>query len=195
MSVMVYPLLGELLRDRAMTAPDLVQEIARQYGLTVGRDALERLMQPAPIRGADMEIAGAVAKILGIGLDDLFDVRAVRDADDDEGGQVLSRSEERHIALLLDRQDEGTITVAEQEELDALIAAQAQRASETWLRAIAAERGRGVEDVRVEIQGEVQRTLEVWHDLRDDPDGQRKATEQAKGIGAHEETFAQRLES
>jgi len=193
MSVLVYPLLGELLRDRAMTAPDLVREIGRQCGMTVERAALERLMQPAPIRGADMEIAGAVSKILGIGLDDLFDVRAVRDAYDDEGGQLLSRAEERAMALLFDRQDEGTITAVEQEELDALIAIQAQRASETWLRAIAAERGQGVEDVRVEIQGEVQRALEVWRALQDDPDGQRTATEQAKGIGAHEETFAQRF--
>ncbi len=53
------------------------------------------------------------------------------------------------------------ITDAEQEDLDALIAKQAQRASEKWLREIAAERGRSVEDVRVEIQGEVQRALEV----------------------------------
>ncbi len=92
------------------------------------------------------------------------------------------------MALLFDRQDEGTITDAEQEELDALIATQGQRASE-----IAAERGRSVEDVRVEIQDEVQRALEVWRELGDDPDGQRTATEQAKGIGAHEETFAQRF--
>ncbi len=129
-----------------------------------------------------MEIAGAVSKILGVGLDDLFDVRPVRDAYDDEGGQVLNRSEERALALLLDRQDEGTITAAEQEELDALIATQAQRASETWLREIAAERGRSVEDVRVEIQGEVQKALEAWRELGDDPDGQRKATEQAKDL-------------
>jgi len=182
MSVMVYPLLGELLRDRDMTVPDLEREIARQYGMTVERAALERLMQPTPIRGADLEIAGAVSKILGIGLDDLFDVRAVRDEYDDEGGQFLSRSEERAMALLFDRQDEGTITDAEQEELDALIATQGQRASETWLREIAADRGRSVEDVRVEIQGEVQRALEVWRELGDDPDGQRKATEQAKDL-------------
>ncbi len=182
MSVMVYPLLGELLGDRDMTVADLAREIARQYGTTVERAALERLMQPTPIRGADMEIAGAVSKILGIGLDDLFAVRAVRDAYDDEGGQFLSRSEERALAHLFDRQDEGTITDTAQEELDALIATQAQRASETWLREIAAERGRSVEDVRVEIQGEVQRALEVWRELGDDPDGQRKATEQAKAL-------------
>jgi len=175
MSVMVYPLLGALLRDRDMTVSALAREIARPYGTTVEREALERLMQPTPIRGADMEIAGAVSKILGVGLDDLFDVR---DEFDDEGGQFLSRSEERAMALLFDRQDEGTITDGEQQELDALIAAQAQRASETWLREIAADRGRNVEDVRAEIQGEVQRALEVWRELRDDPDGQRKATEQ-----------------
>ncbi len=32
MGVAVYPLLGELLRDRDMTIPDLEREIARQYG-------------------------------------------------------------------------------------------------------------------------------------------------------------------
>ncbi len=112
-----------------------------------------------------------------VDLDDLFDVRAVRDEFDDEGGPFLSRSEERALAHLFDRQDEGTITDTAQKELDALIAAQGQRASE-----IAAERGRSVEDVRVEIQSEVQRALEVWRELWDDPDGQRKATEQAKNL-------------
>jgi len=70
-----------------------------------------------------------------------------------DGWENLSRSEERAMALLFDRHDEGTITDAEQEELDALIATQAQRASEEWLREIAADRGQSVEDVRVEIQG------------------------------------------
>ncbi len=43
MSVAVYPLLGELLRDRNMTIIDLEREIGRQYGITAGREALDRL--------------------------------------------------------------------------------------------------------------------------------------------------------
>ncbi len=94
MSVMVYPLLGALLRDRDMTVSALAREIARPYGTTVERAALERLMQPAPIQRADMEIAGAVVEVLDVGLDDLFGVRAARDGRHVETAALLS---ERHM--------------------------------------------------------------------------------------------------
>ncbi len=182
MGVMVYPLLGELLRDRNMTVSDLERDIVRRYGITVERGALERLMQPVPMRRTDMETAGAVAKVLDIGLDGLFDVRAVGGGQGDGGEQYLSRSEASAMARLLDRQDEGIITDAEQQELDALIAKQAQLVTEKWLHEIAADRGQSAEEVRAEIQAEVQRAAEVWRALQDDPDGQRKAMEQGKHL-------------
>jgi len=110
MSVMVYPLLGELLQGRRMTVIDLAREIARQYGITAERASLERLMQPVPIHRADMTVAGAVAKVLDVGLDDLFDVRAVRDGQDGEGEEYLNQSETRILTYLFDCQGQGVIT-------------------------------------------------------------------------------------
>ncbi len=181
MSVAVYPLLGELLRDRAMTVRELERDIARYFGMTVGREALERLMQPTPIQRTDMETAAAVADVLGVGLDDLFDVRAVRDGHDGEsGGRRLSPSETRTLARLFRRQEQGIMTDDEREHVAALVAKQAQLVNEQWLRRIAADRGQSVEHVRAEVEGDVRRALDAWGALQDDPDGQRKATEQAK---------------
>ncbi len=182
MSVAVYPLLGELLRDRNMTIIDLEREIRRQYGITAGREALERLTQPVPIDRADMEIAGAVAEVLDVGLDDLFDVRAVRDGQSGESGNRLRPSETRALARLFRRQEQGVTTGEEREQLGALVAKQARLVNDDWLRRIAADQGQSVEHVRTEIEDDVRRALDAWRALQDDPDGQSKAIEQAKNL-------------
>ncbi len=182
MSVMVYPLLGELLQGRRMTVIDLAREIARQYGITAERASLERLMQPVPIHRADMTVAGAVAKVLDVGLDDLFDVRAVRDGQDGEGEEYLNQSETRILTYLFDCQGQGVITEDEQVRLDALVAKQARLVTEQWLRRIAADQHRTVEDVRAEIDADVQKAHKEWLDFQRDPDKQAEAMERAKDL-------------
>ncbi len=182
MGVAVYPLLGELLRDRNMTITDLEREIGRQYGITVGRETLERLTQPAPIDRADMAIAGAVAEVLDVGLDDLFDVRAIRNGQDGESRDRLRPSEARALARLFRRQEQGLMTDEERGQLGALVAKQARLVDDDWLRRIAADQGQSIEQVRAEVEGDVRRALDAWHALQDDPDGQSKAIEQAKDL-------------
>jgi hypothetical protein len=182
MSVAVYPLLGALLRDRNMTITDLEREVARQYGITAERGTLERLMQPVPIHRADMDVAGAVAKALNVGLDDLFDVRAVRDGQGVESTDYLSPSDTQALTRLFTRQDEGLITDDEQQRLDALVAKQAQLVTEQWLRQIAAAQHRTLEDVSAEIDADVQRAHKEWLAFQNDPDKQAEAMERAKEL-------------
>src|SRR5256885_7171090 len=72
MGVTVYSHLGELLRARNLTVADLQDRIAARFGLAVDARTLERLARSDRIRRPDLEVAGAVASVLDIGLDDIF---------------------------------------------------------------------------------------------------------------------------
>lgn len=74
--VAVYPRLGELLRASNLTVAELERQIEEQYGLAVDPEALHQLADGDPVQRADLEVAGAAAMILGVGLDELFTVEA-----------------------------------------------------------------------------------------------------------------------
>ena len=75
MAVAVYPRLSELLRARNLSVAELERQIKRRFGLSVDPKTLYRLTYAEPVQRADLEIAGAAAAVLGVGLDDLFEVR------------------------------------------------------------------------------------------------------------------------
>src|SRR6266542_4409937 len=75
MGIAVYPRLNELLRAHDLSVAELERRIERRFGLQVDPKTLYRLTHTDPIQRADLEIAGAVAEILGVGLDDIFDVQ------------------------------------------------------------------------------------------------------------------------
>jgi len=66
--------------------------------------------------------------------------------------------------------------------LDALVAKQARLVTEQWLRRIAADQHRTVEDVRAEIDADVQKAHKEWLDFQRDPDKQAEAMERAKDL-------------
>lgn len=76
MSVTVYPRLAELLEEHHLTLAELEGRIATQFGSAVDTQGLVRLAESTPVRQADLELAGATAAVLGVGLDDLFTVAA-----------------------------------------------------------------------------------------------------------------------
>ena len=104
MSVAVYPRLAQLLAARRLTVAELERQIEERYGLSVNAKTLYRLAQPAPVQRADMEIAGAAATILGVGLDDLFVVDAVAVDDDAAEAGILDPADSRRMAELVERQ-------------------------------------------------------------------------------------------
>ena len=99
---MVYPRLAELLKERNLTVAELERQIKERFGLAVNPKTLYRLTQAARVQRADLEIAGATAAVLGVGLDDLFAVDA-RPADDngEEDLRILGPADSRRMAALI----------------------------------------------------------------------------------------------
>ncbi len=169
MSVAVYPRLSELLRSNNLTVAELERRIERQFGLSVDPKTLYRLASAEPIQRADLEIAGAVAAVLGVGLDDLFDVHAVPIANEEAQTTDLDPNESRRLAELFDRQAHRPLSQDEQQELYALVAEYGRRLHERRLQEIARQRGISVEAARREMRAELDRAVLWWQAFEADP--------------------------
>ena len=62
MSVVVYPRLAELLKERNLTVAELERQIKERFGLAVNPKTLYRLTQAAPVQRAEQEIAQGEGK-------------------------------------------------------------------------------------------------------------------------------------
>lgn len=118
MSVTVYPRLAELLEEHHLTLAELEGRIATQFGSAVDTQGLVRLAESTPVRQADLELAGAAAAVLGVGLDDLFTVAALP-GPDEAGLQILDPDDSRHLVDLLDRKE--SLTPDELHRLEILL--------------------------------------------------------------------------
>lgn len=167
-SVAVYPRLGDLLRARNLTIAQLEQQIEQRFGIAVDRVVLERLADSTPVQQADLEVAGAAAGILGVGLNDLFEVALTPVADDEP--RTLSSEQSRRLAELLDWQDERTLSSAEQVELDALVAEHGRQLREHFLRQIARQRGITVDQARGESDASLRQAVKWWREFEADPE-------------------------
>lgn len=170
MSVAVYPRLSELLRARQLTVAELERRIEARYGLPVDPKTLYRLAAAAPVQRADLEVAGAVAAILGVGLGDLFDVHAVPvDEHDEQGATTLDTDHSRRLAELFDRQARDALDREERDELEALVAEYGRRLHERRIREAALQRGISIEEARREAAAEFEDALAWWRSLEAQP--------------------------
>jgi len=182
MSVVVYPRLAELLAARQLSVAELERRIEERYGLTINAKTLYRLTQPAPIQRADLEIAGATAAILGVGLDDLFMVTAVAaDEDDEADSRVLNPEDSRRMAVLIDRQAQRLLSDEEWTELEALVATYGRLLHERRLRERARRRGIPYEQEKRETEAHLIATL----DRRDSAEIERQQQELSERTGEH----------
>jgi transposase len=171
-----------MLRSRNLTVAELERRIERRFGLAVDPKTLYRLASPEPVQRADLEIAGAVAAVLGIGLDDLFDVQAIPlDHDDGSGTGDLDPHQSQRLAELFDRQARGALTESERTEIEALVAEYGRRLHERRLSELAHLRGISVDEARREATARFDDALAWWHTFEDDPDGRAAVTTQARG--------------
>jgi transcriptional regulator with XRE-family HTH domain len=163
MSVVVYPRLAELLKERNLTVAELERQIKERFGLAVNPKTLYRLTQAAPVQRADLEIAGATAAVLGVGLDDLFAVDA-RPADDNGEAdlRILGPADSRRMAALVDRQAHGLLTDEEWAELEKLVARYGRLLHERRVREVARTRGQPVEQVRREMEASLAEAVDQW---------------------------------
>jgi hypothetical protein len=179
-TVTVYPRLAALLHDRHLTVADLARQIAERFGLTVDLRTLQRLTQDVPMHRADLEIAGAVAAVLGVDLGDLFAVEATPlDAVGEAQYQDLDLQESRRLSLLLARQQEDSLTEAEVTELASLMAMYARRLHDRRMRHWAARRGISIEQANQEAEARLTDALAWWEALQADPQRQQDLVERA----------------
>ena len=180
MAIAVYPRLSELLRDKQLSVAELERLIEQRFGLSVNLKTLYRFTSSEPVQRADLEIAGAVAAVLGVGLGDLFDVRATPVDEDAREASVLDSAESRRLADLFDRQSRGILPAHEQGELEDLVGEYSRRLHEVRIREYARQRDISVEQARSEMQRDLDQSVAWWQEFQADPAGRtavRKAEE------------------
>ena len=176
MGIAVYPRLDGLLRERGLTVAELERRIERQFGMTVDPETLYCLTHADPIQRADLEVAGAVAKVLDVRLDDIFDVQATASINPSEdGASLLSPAESRRMSDLLDQQGRTGLSDAERDELNDLVSEQARRIHEIRIREIAQLRGVSAEQAERDVAQELADALKWWAEFEADPENRRRA--------------------
>ena len=183
MSVTVYPQLAVLLEQRHLTVAELERQIKARFGLTVNPKSLYRLTQSTPVQRADLEIAGATAAVLGVGLDDLFRVETSSDHEDAEK-PVLSRDDNRRLAELLDRQSQRMLDGTEWAELERLVSRFGHALHDRRMHLLAQQRGISVEEAERESAEALEQARAWWDDLASDPAREQIIAEHAATLRA-----------
>jgi hypothetical protein len=188
MSVMVYSRLGDMLRDRNMSVGDRARRIADRFGLEVDERSLDRLTHTARVRRPDIELAGAAAAVLDVGLDDVFTVAAIPvDADGTstepaaaEEDSILTPEQSHRLRSLYERQGQRALTEDEWAELDELVATYGRLFYAQGVRDIAAQRGLPVEQVQADLAADLERVLAWRRELEADPARKEALVEEAR---------------
>ncbi len=129
--------------------------------------ALGELLHAGPVRQADLEVAGAVAAVLGVDLGEFFDVEAAPVLPPAE--PILDPEQDRRLDELFDAQSRRSLTPAEQHEVEALVAEYSRRLQERDLPRIAAKRNISVDQARREIKAELESAVAWWREFEADP--------------------------
>lgn len=180
MSVAVYPRLGELLRARNLTVAELRWLIEQRFGIEVDLGAIERLAEPRPVDKADLEVAGAAAGILGVGLSELFDVILVPAPHAEALPSILSSEQGRRLAELADRQSSEQLSEVERAELRNLLTEHGRALHEHLLAEIAERRGMTVEQARRDADAALDEATEWYRALEADPKRLRELVAKAR---------------
>jgi hypothetical protein len=180
MTVAVYPRLGPLLAERRLTVAELARQLRERFGLEVNLKTLYRLAQDAPVQRADLEIAGATAALLGVGLDDLFAIEAVPVANGQSQDAMLLPEQSRRLAALFAQQADRLLAADERRELEQLVAEYGRHEHERRLREYAARRHLSLDEARAMVAADYDRALAWWHDFQSDPQQQQALVARGK---------------
>jgi hypothetical protein len=145
------------LLDKNLTVADLERQISDRFGLEVDRRALQRLTYAEPLERVELDLVGAAAVVLNVGLGDLFELEV--SAPGAEGTEMgdLGPDQSRRLAALLDRRARQGLSTAEQGELEGLVEEYGRRLHERLLHDRAGGRGRSVEGAREQAAAELSR--------------------------------------
>ena len=179
MSIAVYPRLNQLLRDKQLSVAELERRIEQRFGFSVNVKTLYRFTSSERVQRADLEIAGAVASVLGVGLGDLFDVQATPVDEHGEETSVLDSAESRRLADLFDRQSRGILSPGEQRELEDLVGEYGRCLHEVRVREYARQRDISLEEAGSDMAQDLDRSIAWWQGFEADP-ARRDAIHEAR---------------
>jgi hypothetical protein len=183
--VTVYPRLGDVLRRKNLTVAELERQIEQRYGVLVDRKTLHRLTYPEPIERVDLEVTGAVAAVLAVGLGELFEVEAVALGGGEGGGGgesgELTPEESSRLSELFDQQSRRALREFEQIELDGLVARYGQFLRERLLRARAQRERVLLEEARARTDSELHRLVGWWRTVESDESWRRRLASRVRG--------------
>jgi len=169
MSITVYPRLSQLLRSKNLSVAELERQIEQRFGLSVNVKTLYRFTSPEPVQRADLEIAGAVAAVLEVSLDDLFHVQATPLHEQREETGALDPIQSRRLADLFDRQSRGVVLAAEQRELEVLVEEYGRRLHDVRVREYAEQRDVSVEEAHGKMAADLDQSIAWWQEFEADP--------------------------
>ncbi len=181
MGVMIYPRLGEVLEEKHLTVPELRRRIKERFGLTVSPRTLYGLALDGPVGRVDLKIVGAAAAALDVTLNDLLVVETSPNGiEADVGQDVLGPGESRRLAELFDLQDRSDFDESEKAELRELVDLYGRLLHEQRMHEIAAERGAPVEQVRREVDTELDAARAWWDAFESDPANRQAVIDRVK---------------
>lgn len=177
MAIAVYSRVGSVLRASGVGLDDLRARIASRYGLVIDARALAALAHDGRLQRPDIEILEAIARVLGVPLDDLLEVRNVTvDAPEEPAslGDDILLDPERDLRLseLMARRDstDHPLTSAEEGELEALSQAMARALVDRNIANLARRRGISIADARAQVMAEADDAAAFWSELVSDPE-------------------------
>lgn len=180
MSVTIYSHLGELLHRKNMTVGDLRHQIIARFGLTVDPQALDRLVRTDQVRRPDLQLAGAAAAVLSVGLDDVFTVEAIPEDSAQDGelsapgdsaaeDDILAPDQSTRLRWLYEHQHRRALTPDEWAEMGELVTIYARLLGERGVREIAARRRIPVAQVQAEVAADLEQAIARCRDLEATP--------------------------
>jgi hypothetical protein len=132
------------------------------------------------VRRADLEIAGAVASVLGVGLGDLFDVHAVAVGALGEEPDVLGPATARRLAELFDISSRGELSADERRQLETLVREYGLQLHEMRVQEYARQQHLSPDEARREVASSLERSVAWWEEFEADPDQRAVIVRDAK---------------
>jgi len=173
MSVRIYSRLGDVLRHRGVSVIELRTSVADRFGIVADRRTLARWARPSRVRRLDLELAWAIASVLGVPLEEVFTAEEPTDDGSrpgaDSANGPLDPARERRLRELYRLQGDRGLSDVEREEMSVLVAEYNHRAYERGVRAIAARDGREVTEVAATLDAERARVATWYAELDADP--------------------------
>ena len=173
MAVSVYPHLHALLRDRDLSILELKRTIEDRYRLVVDLATLQSFAGSEPVEQTNLALAGAVATVLGVRLDELFTIEAVPTTLDAPVDSFLTDAQSARLTALLDQQDHAELNTSETDELADLLDEYGRLFREHHLRSYAAKRGISFEEAVHEADLRIAEASDSARRMDDDP-GERQ---------------------